>query len=304
MKKIARRKFLKVITFSTAALAAATLTGCKEPSSSVNSTSSFAPSESDSAAEFTSSSELLTDPIEAEYWTLEECKDEGGLYYKIDDDLFLPYNNFDCAKDIGDYARTVEAYIDTYDAAVNTPLDSLCFFMWPEYKSSTFGAYVHKITATGWMPSIIFPGDTSYRMVTSLNPYESTQQVQFFSRYALTNYIDLWVRTIDGEDAYQSEDIVTLIDYGYGSKVNAFADDAKGKWITLGYTEGTTLTEQDCRLSMFLGIYSEHFVNIDATPTRDGYAILDFSSLDEGMYVLCLWIKDAKEKYTLLSVKH
>lgn len=306
--------FLKSLSLSAAAVTAAALVGCKETSSSASSSSSsagsvssLAASESNSTAESASSSEPLSDPVETEYWTLEECKEEGGLFYKTEDSFFLPYNNFDCVRDIGDYARTVEAYIDTYDAAVTNPLDSLCFFMWPEYKSSTFAAYVYKIIATGWMPSIIFPGDTSYRMVTSLYPSESNQQVHFFSEYSLTNYRDLWVQTVDGEEAYQSKDIVTLIDYGYGNKVNAFSDDAKGKWLTLGYAEGTTLTEQDCQLCLFFGIcsnLSEDYVSVDVTPTRDGYAILDFSSAEEGLYVLGLSVKDAKTKHTLLSVKH
>ena len=306
MKKISRRNFLKIAASSTAAVTAAMLVGCKETSSSTAVRSAISDSTASPSSNSTAPAENAADSAASGYWTLEECREEGGLFCKTADDRFVPFNNFDCVRDIGDLTGVVEAYIDTYDAAVSTPVDSVCFFMLPEFKSSTFWVYAYRINETGWMPSMLFPGNPNYRMVTQLYRSESDGQVHFFSTYGISNYEDLWIRTIDGVPAAQSPDIVTLIDYGSG-KVEAFSNDAKGKWITLGYAEGTTLTEQDCQLSVFYGRYGSKIgdgFKPEVTPTTDGYAILDFASGEEGLYALDIGIQGGASKHTLVYVKH
>lgn len=320
MKKITRRNFLRAAASSAAAITATMLVGCgeenkEERKSAATSTESM-PAESDSA-DITDSPEAAASDVSDELgvWTLEECKEQGGLYYKTEDDHFIPYNEFQCTKDIGDKSYTVLANMNVYDRAVATPVNTLYFFMWPEYKSDNFWVTAYRIVGSGWMPTIVFPGDDEYRFVTSLYASEDDEEIELFSRYGMTDYRNLWIKTINGEKAGTSKEIVTIVDYGVGGNVKAFSENMKGQTVAFGYVEGTTLTEQECYIGEFFGIYSntlEDCLDPIITPTTDGYVILDYTGSlenEEGLYILEIGIlegnnKTVKRNRTLLNLKH
>lgn len=296
---------MRVAASSAAAVTATVLVGCGEKTEA---------SASSAVSESPASGSSSADKPTKVGWSLEECQELGGLYYKTDDDRFITYNGADCVKDIGDEANTVLASLAVYDRAIETPVHTLYFFMWPEYKSDNFHIMTYKIVASGWMPMIVFPGDDKQRLVTSLYVSESQKEIEFFSRYGMTNFKNLWVKTIDGEQAYTSKDIVTIKDKGSVEPIKTFSDDMKGQKVTFGYAEGTMLTEQECYINEFFGIYGnlmEYVVDPTITPTTDGYAILDYSGIqekEEGLYVLNIGVSEGNNKTvknycTLLNLK-
>lgn len=320
MKKVTRRNFLRAAASSAAAITATMLVGCdggknKEELASVTASESL-PAESNSA-ELADEPEVVENDVSDELgvWTLEECKEQGGLYYKTDDDRFILYNEFQCTKDIGDESYTVLANMNVYDKAIATPVNTLCFFMWPEYKSDNFWTMAYRIIGNGWMPTIVFPGDEEYRFVTSLYVSEDREEVELFSRYGMTNFKNLWIKTINGETAGTSKEIVPIVDYGVGGDVKAFSENMKGQLVTFGYVEGTTLTEQECYMGEFFGIYSnkvEDSWTPVITPTTDGYVTLEYpedAENEEGLYILEIGVqegnnKTVKRNRTLLNLKH
>lgn len=316
MRKLTRRKFIQIVGAASTVMAAGLLTGCGDAASSASSSepvsssisSSVSSSESASSEVFeeTTSSSVAE---ENEIYTLEECQEEGGLYEKVGEDAFVPYNEFGCGMGYGQMGNAVMGFFDRYDTAREKSVDKeLCFFMWPEYSANTFSVGGYKINEIGFMPKMYLPGGDEYRMITEIYRTKQDERVTFWSSYGQFDNQKVEILTINGESAYESDKIVGIKKYEASNDViYTFSEADKGEKVTLGYAEGTTLVEQDVWLSMFYGIYSnasEDCISPTITPTRDGYAILDFSECREGLYAFNIWVNGGAQKTTLMTISH
>lgn len=320
MRKLTRRKFIQIVGAASTVMAAGLLAGCGDAASSASSSepvsssisSSVSSSESASSEvleETTSSSVAEKSEIYKLIYTLEECQEEGGLYEKIGEDAFVHYNEFGCGTGYGQKGNAVMGYFGRYDTAREKSVDKeLCFFMWPEYSTSTFSVGGEKINEIGFMPKMYLPGGDEYRMITEIYRTKQDERVTFWSSYGQFDNQKVEILTIDGEPAYESDKIVGIKKYEASNDViYTFSEADKGEKVTLGYAEGTTLVEQDVWLSMFYGICSnasEDCIRPTITPTKDGYAILDFSECREGLYTLTIGISNVGSKTTLMTISH
>lgn len=303
-------------TLRTAALAAmssvlvlAMLTACGQEAASESSSSSVDEGEtvysSDNVADSETPEESTAVSSEATQQkgaTLETCKQVGGIFMAMDDGTFVKYNPFRGTVDKENYTYMSEAI--WYDSTMEQPVDKLCFFMFPGYEESNFGMSLYPVETSNFYPSVIVPGrDEPWPVTAILWNGSSDDDHVIFNLEKGGEFENMRIDTIDGVKAGASIPFqqVTESFLWY-----AFPKEYEHETITIGYTSGTTLREQECEVDYYLGKYGKYISEdeYDITATTDGYAVLDFHDVPDGLYVMVVSISGGGQYAMLVNIQH
>lgn len=257
--------------------------------------------ESVESAESTASS--AEGPQEETGFTVEECKNFGGVFRILPNGTFLVYNTFRGQLDQEWHTISIETL--HYNMAMHRPIDQLYFYMWPEYSENSYGAFLFPITGDNFFPSLSVPGEDGTWTVESVQWNGSSDDDISFRLSQKSDLAYMKIDTIDGAPANTVPFKRVLDDFYW----YAFPESYKDKTITLGYAAGTTLTEQTCVVDHYLGTYNSRSLSTSTddftiTPTTDGYAVMDLQDVPEGLYVLEISISGGPQYATLVNVAH
>lgn len=259
--------------------------------------------------EATETSEVLaeTEPVIQKQggYTLENCVNSFGFFIAHEDGSFSRYLHGGCCPKIDNNVRGFEGMfmedIDAENIPILTSKDTLALFWDSNYSVSVLPVHAEEaaiqVTAEDGMEGFARLSESS-----------------IFIYYRSNDYAHVTLQTINGEspDKYEPEEVCFTVNPHKGMpsetasyKIRGFKRDAT---VSLGIAEGTTLVETtydiDCtyyNCNRSMNNWEEEDIYYPSTrATTQGYAVLDFTEIPSGRYVM---IVEGNGKYiaTLLN---